>query len=74
MTQFTTITDLEILNNAYMCILAKWAHEDELCCKTVKAKKPNQIAMLRRDKLKAQLDELHEAIVALENANRTEQG
>lgn len=68
MTQFTTITDLEILNEAYMSILNKWAHNDNIYEISVKTGKPNAISKHRRDKYKAQLDELHDAIVALENA------
>lgn len=69
MTQFTTITELEILNEAYMSILEKWAREDDRYNSF-----PHELTKLRRDKYKAKLDELHNAIVALENANRTEQG
>lgn len=69
MTQFTTITELEILNEAYMSILSKWCRESERCTNAYLNGKTDRIAEYRRDKYKARLDELHKAIVALENAN-----
>lgn len=69
MTQFTTITELEILNEAYMNILEKWARADDNYKATERSGFPNKIYKHRRDKYNAQLDELHTAIVALENAN-----
>lgn len=68
MTQFTTLTELEILNEAYMSILDKWARNDERYMESVKAGEPDIISKHHRDKYKAKLDELHDAIVALENA------
>ncbi len=68
MTQFTTISELEILNEAYMSILEKWARADENYKKSERSGFPNELYKHRRDKYNAQLDELHTAIIALENA------
>lgn len=69
MKQFTTITELEILNEAYMSILEKWARADENYKKSERTGFPNQLYKHRAEKYNAQLDELHAAILALENAN-----
>lgn len=66
MKQFTTITYLEILNEAYMSILEKWARADENYKKSERTGFPNQLYNHRAEKYKAQLDELHAAILALE--------
>lgn len=68
MTQFTTLTELEILNEAYMHILRKWSKEDDNYKASERTGFPNAICKHRRDKYQAQLDELHAAIIALENA------
>lgn len=68
MTQFTTITDLEILNEAYMSILEKWARADDNYKKSERTGFPNQLYKHRAEKYNAQLEELHTAILALENA------
>lgn len=68
MTQFTTITNLEILNEAYMSILEKWVRADDNYKKSERTGFPNQIYKHHRDKYHAQLEELHRAILALENA------
>lgn len=68
MTTFTTITELEILNRAYMSILDDWARADDNHKKSVRMGWENHIHKARADKYKAILDELHTAILALENA------
>lgn len=68
MTKFTTITELELLNEAYMSILEKWARADENYKKTERSGFPNKLYKHRAEKYNAQLDELHTAILALENA------
>lgn len=67
MTQFTTITELELLNEAYMSILGKWARADENYKKSERTGFPNKIYAHHKDKYYAQLEELHTAILALEN-------
>lgn len=66
--RFTTISELELLNEAYMSILEKWARADENYKKSERSGFPNELYKHRRDKYNAQLDELHTAIIALENA------
>ena len=68
MTQFTTLTELEILNEAYMSILEKWARADDNYKKTERSGFPNQLYKHRAAKYTAQLDELHARILVLENA------
>jgi hypothetical protein len=68
MTKFTTITELEILTEAYMSILDKWCRESERCTNAYIKGECDHIAEYRRDKHRARLDELHKAILALENA------
>ncbi len=66
--RFTTISELELLNEAYMSILEKWARADENYKKSERSGFPNEIYKHRRDKYNAQLNELHTAILTLEDA------
>ena len=66
MTNFTTITELQILYAAYHQILEKWIAESDRNDRLKHDGTPNKITQYRVDKLQAQLDELHEAIVKLE--------
>lgn len=66
MKAFTTITELEILYEAYSSILAKWVRAEENYSKTILTGFPNKIYKHRRDKYNEQLNELHQAILELE--------
>ena len=66
MTKFTTITELQILYAAYHQILEKWVAESERNDRLKHDGIPNKITQYRVNKLQAQLDELHEEIVRLE--------
>ena len=66
MTNFTTITELQILYAAYHQILEKWVAESERNDRLKHDGIPNKITQYRVNKLQAQLDELHEEIVRLE--------
>ena len=70
MSQFNTITELQILNEAYMSILDKWARADENYKKSERTGFPNAISKARKDKYEAQLNELHKAIVTLERSSQ----
>ena len=66
MTSFTTITEFQILYAAYHQILEKWVAESERNDRLKHDGIPNKITQYRVNKLQAQLDELHEEIVRLE--------
>ena len=66
MTNFTTITELQILYAAYHQILEKWVAESERNDRLKHDGIPNKIAQYQVNKLQAQLDELNEEIVRLE--------
>ena len=66
MTKFTTITELQILYAAYHQILGIWAAESERNERLKHEGIPNKITQNRVNKLQAQLDELNEEIVRLE--------
>lgn len=68
MTNFTTITELQILYAAYHQILEQWSTESERNERLKHEGIPNKIAQHRVNKLQAQLDELNEAIVRLEQS------
>jgi hypothetical protein len=68
MTNFTTLTELQILNAAYTNILERWVTESERNDRLKLNGKPNRITQSRVDKLRAQIDELHEAILKLEQS------
>lgn len=66
MKAFTTITELEILYKAYNSILADWVRAEENYSKSILTGFPNEISKHRRDKYHEQLNELHQAILELE--------
>ena len=66
MKAFTTITELQILYDAYHAILARWVKAEEDYSKSILEGHPNEITKRRRDKYNAQLNELHQAILELE--------
>ena len=66
MTKFTTITELQILYAAYHQILGILATESERNERLKHDGIPNKITQSRVNKLQAQIDELNEAIVRLE--------
>ena len=66
MTNFTTLTELQILYAAYHQILGIWATESERNERLKHDGIPNKITQYRVNKLQAQIDELNEAIVRLE--------
>ena len=66
MTKFTTITELQILYAAYHQILGIFSTESERNERLKHDGIPNKITQYRVNKLQAQLDELHEEIVRLE--------
>ena len=66
MKTFKTLTELEILYAAYHQILEKWVAESERNDRLKHDGIPNKINQYRVDKLQAQLDELNEAIIRLE--------
>ena len=68
MKQFTTITELQILYDAYHAILDRWVKAEKDYSKSILEGSPNEIAKGRRDKYNAQLAELHEAILDIERA------
>ena len=68
MTNFTTITELQILYAAYHQILEKWVYESEHNDRLKHDGIPNKITQYRVNKLQAQLDELHEAIIRMEQS------
>ena len=71
MTKFTTITELQILYAAYHQILEKWVAESEHNDRLKHDGIPNKITQYRVNKLQAQLDELNEEIVRLEQNENT---
>lgn len=66
MTNFTTITELQILYAAYRHILEKWIAESDRNERMNREGIPNNITQYRINKLQSQLVELHKAIVRLE--------
>ena len=68
MTNFTTLTELEILYAAYHQILEKLVAESERNDRLKHDGIPNKITQHRVDKLQAQLDELNEAIIRMEQS------
>lgn len=64
MTQFTTLTELQILNAAYDTYLASYLREKE----RYDALPNNALTRARYERAKARVDELHAAILKLENA------
>lgn len=67
MTNFTTLTTLQILNAAYTEILGRWVKESERNDRLKLNGTPNPITQARVDRLWAQITELHEEILRLEN-------
>ena len=67
MTNFTTLTELQVLKAAYGNIVERWLTESERNDRLKLNGTPNRITQSRVDKLRAQIDELHEAILRLEN-------
>ena len=70
MTSFTTITELQILYAAYHQILEQWATESERNDRLKHEGIPNKITQYRLNKLQAQLDELNEAIIRMEQSEK----
>lgn len=68
MTNFTTLTELEILYAAYHQILGILATESERNDILKHDGIPNKITQHRVNKLRAQLDELNEAIIRIEQS------
>lgn len=66
MKEFKTISEVELLNAAYMHILEKWVKKGELQRDAIRCDLPHQIIDFWVTKYKLQLDELHEAILELE--------
>ena len=67
MTNFATLTELQVLKAAYNHILERWLAESERNDSLKLNGTPNRITQSRVKKLRAQMDELHEAILRLEN-------
>ena len=70
--KFATITEFDLINNAYNNILEKWVRESDRFALSIEQGRPSYIAQARRDKYKKQLDELHTAIVKMEQKGRKE--
>lgn len=68
MKNFTTISTLQILNAAYTNILERWVTESERNDRLRLNGQPNRITQARVDKLWAQVTELHNEILRLEQA------
>ena len=66
MKTFKTLTELEILYAAYHQILGIWVTESERNERLKHDGIPNKITQYRVNQLQAQIDELNEAIVKLE--------
>lgn len=67
MKNFNTLTTLQILNAAYTNILERWATEAERNDHLKLNGQPNRITQARVDRLWAQVTELHNEILRLEN-------
>lgn len=67
MKNITTLTELQILNAAYTNILERWVTESDRNDRLRLNGTPNRITQARVDKLWAQVTELHEEILRLEN-------
>lgn len=68
MKNFKTITELEILYAAYHQILEIWITESERNERLKHDGIPNKITQHRVNKLRAQLDELNEEIIRMEQS------
>lgn len=70
MKNFKTLTELEILYAAYHQILEIWTAESETNERMKQKGIPNKITQYRINKHRAQLDELKEAIVRIEQSEK----
>ena len=68
MKELTTLTTLQILTAAYTDILRRWVEESERNDRLRLSGTPNKITQSRGDKLWAQVPELHNEILRLEQA------
>ena len=66
MEKFKTISELEILNYAWLEVLKKYQRAEERAKRLYSLGKSAPIAEARMEKLKAQEQELHDAILELE--------
>jgi len=66
MEKFKTISELEILNYAWLEVLKKYQYAEERAKRLWALGKSAPIAEARMEKLKAQEQELHDAILELE--------
>lgn len=67
MKKFNNVTEAEVLRGAWNYFLELWDRERALVERAQKEGRPTQIAEARRDRYAAKMDEIHEAIIELEN-------
>ena len=70
MKNFRTLTDLQILYAAYNQILGIWLTESERNERMKHDGIPNKITQNRVNKLQAQLDELNDEIIRMEQSEK----
>ena len=66
-----TISNYQIYSAAYNDIFARWSAEKDKHDESVKRGRPNEITRRRLEKYSKQLDELHDAMIQLEDEMRT---
>ena len=66
MKEFKTISELEILYNAWLHLLSKWTKESERKREKESANPNTDISKARCERLMSQIDEVHERILELE--------
>lgn len=67
MKKFNNVTEYEVLNGAWNFFLEQWDRERARVERAQKEGRPTQIAKARRDRYAAKMDEIHEALIELEN-------